>query len=97
MVPGTRIERAALAVPPGASVTAGGVVTVPADEKANSVTVPEKRFLLAKSISVELVPPGVAVSSVLTDDTVKSGPVTTTVAVAVCCRLQPEDPLTLTK
>ncbi len=69
---------------------------LPADEGENRVTDPENPFLLAKSRVVLSDPPGGAVSKVFTAVMVKSGPVTATVRYALCVRLHPLVPPTVT-
>lgn len=61
-----------------------------------SATRPENPFLLARSMVEVSDPPGAAVKRVLTDDMVKSGPVTVTVMYVKCDRLHPFDPSTVT-
>ena len=76
-MPSTEIFREEAPVPSGAKNTLGGVsLAGPADEEAYTVNEPVKAFSLAKSISVESVPPGGAVSVAFTTETLKSGPVT---------------------
>ncbi len=92
----TETIRIEVPVPLGVKDTLGGLTVVVSVEEEKSATEPENPFLLARSISEEFDPPGAAVRRVLTDDMVKSGPVTLTAMYVMCERLQPFDPSTVT-
>ncbi len=94
----TETIRVEVPVPLAVKDTLGGLTIVMSieEEGENSATEPENPFLLAKSISEVSDPPGAAVRRVLTDDILKSGPVTVTTMYVRCDRLQSLDPSTVT-